>query len=97
MIGYAADSGRVEKYRPDTIEDVSGHQDILATINRFVECNVRFFLPDIQAFILRLSATATSTPLRAPRNRQNIHDPSPCETDIRDQEHATDGAGTQCQ
>ncbi|OJJ80294.1 replication factor C subunit 3 [Aspergillus glaucus CBS 516.65] len=29
----------VEKYRPDTIEDVSGHQDILATINRFVECN----------------------------------------------------------
>lgn len=32
--------GRVEKYRPDTFEDVSGHQDILATINKFVECNV---------------------------------------------------------
>jgi hypothetical protein len=31
---------RVEKYRPDTLEDVSGHQDILATVNRFVETNV---------------------------------------------------------
>lgn len=29
----------VEKYRPDTLEDVSGHQDILATITRFVETN----------------------------------------------------------
>jgi replication factor C subunit 3/5 len=29
----------VEKYRPDSLEDVSGHQDILATINRFVETN----------------------------------------------------------
>ncbi|KAL1964370.1 hypothetical protein VTN77DRAFT_7055 [Rasamsonia byssochlamydoides] len=27
----------VEKYRPNTLEDVAGHQDILATINRFVE------------------------------------------------------------
>lgn len=32
-------SPRVEKYRPDTLEDVSGHQDIIATINRFVETN----------------------------------------------------------
>ena len=31
----------VEKYRPSTLEDVSGHQDILATINKFVEANVR--------------------------------------------------------
>jgi replication factor C subunit 3/5 len=31
---------RVEKYRPDTLEDVSGHQDILATINKFVDSNV---------------------------------------------------------
>lgn len=31
---------RVEKYRPNTLDDVSGHQDILATINRFVESNV---------------------------------------------------------
>ncbi|OAA57542.1 DNA replication factor c subunit [Niveomyces insectorum RCEF 264] len=29
----------VEKYRPVTLEDVSGHQDILATINKFVESN----------------------------------------------------------
>ncbi|GES66346.1 activator 1 subunit 3 [Aspergillus terreus] len=29
----------VEKYRPNTLDDVSGHQDILATINRFVEAN----------------------------------------------------------
>ncbi|MCJ1315856.1 hypothetical protein MMC15_001176, partial [Xylographa vitiligo] len=29
----------VEKYRPDTLDDVSGHQDILATINKFVETN----------------------------------------------------------
>lgn len=32
---------RVEKYRPDTLDDVSGHQDILATINRFVDTNVQ--------------------------------------------------------
>ncbi|KAI9744252.1 MAG: hypothetical protein M1818_002404 [Claussenomyces sp. TS43310] len=29
----------VEKYRPHSLEDVSGHQDILATINRFVDSN----------------------------------------------------------
>ncbi|CEJ79955.1 Putative Replication factor C subunit 3 [[Torrubiella] hemipterigena] len=29
----------VEKYRPVTLEDVSGHQDILATINKFVDSN----------------------------------------------------------
>ena len=29
----------VEKYRPNTLSDVSGHQDILATIQRFVEHN----------------------------------------------------------
>jgi replication factor C subunit 3/5 len=32
----------VEKYRPDTLDDVSGHQDILATINKFVDSNVSF-------------------------------------------------------
>jgi hypothetical protein len=26
----------VEKYRPNSLADVSGHQDILATINKFV-------------------------------------------------------------
>ncbi|KAI9665253.1 MAG: hypothetical protein M1829_005791 [Trizodia sp. TS-e1964] len=29
----------VEKYRPNTLDDVSGHKDILATISRFVETN----------------------------------------------------------
>ncbi|KAI1943794.1 Subunit of heteropentameric Replication factor C (RF-C) [Ophidiomyces ophidiicola] len=29
----------VEKYRPNTLDEVSGHQDILATINRFIESN----------------------------------------------------------
>ncbi|KAI4748924.1 activator 1 subunit 3 [Aureobasidium sp. EXF-12298] len=29
----------VEKYRPNTLDDVSGHQDILATINKFVDSN----------------------------------------------------------
>ncbi|KAH0366103.1 activator 1 subunit 3, partial [Aureobasidium melanogenum] len=29
----------VEKYRPNTLDDVSGHQDILATINKFVDGN----------------------------------------------------------
>ncbi|KAL8819779.1 MAG: hypothetical protein Q9191_007657 [Dirinaria sp. TL-2023a] len=29
----------VEKYRPDTLDDVSGHQDIIATINKFVDSN----------------------------------------------------------
>lgn len=34
-------SQRVEKYRPNTLEDVSGHKDIITTINKFVEKNVR--------------------------------------------------------
>lgn len=34
-----SDISRVEKYRPNTLEDVSGHTDIIATINRFVEQN----------------------------------------------------------
>ncbi|KAH7156943.1 hypothetical protein EDB81DRAFT_645744 [Dactylonectria macrodidyma] len=29
----------IEKYRPNTLDDVSGHQDILATINKFVDSN----------------------------------------------------------
>ena len=37
---FAKLAHRVEKYRPDTLDDVSGHQDILATINKFVESNV---------------------------------------------------------
>ncbi|KAI5297976.1 hypothetical protein KEM56_004398 [Ascosphaera pollenicola] len=29
----------VEKYRPDTLENVCGHQDVISTINKFVETN----------------------------------------------------------
>ncbi|KAI9661566.1 MAG: hypothetical protein M1821_008804 [Bathelium mastoideum] len=29
----------VEKYRPNTLSDVSGHEDIVATINKFVDSN----------------------------------------------------------
>ena len=39
-IASVTDNDRVEKYRPDTLDDVSGHQDILATINKFVDSNV---------------------------------------------------------
>lgn len=35
-----ANTIRVEKYRPVSLDDVSGHQDILTTINRFVDTNV---------------------------------------------------------
>lgn len=36
------DTIRVEKYRPDTLADLSGHQDILATVKKFVETNARW-------------------------------------------------------
>ncbi|RKF54360.1 Replication factor C subunit 3 [Golovinomyces cichoracearum] len=37
----------VEKYRPDTLADMSGHQDILTTISKFVETNARSRLPHL--------------------------------------------------
>lgn len=33
-------SRRVEKYRPNSLEEVSGHHDIISTINRFIDKNV---------------------------------------------------------
>ena len=30
---------RIEKYRPESLDDVEGHHDILATINKFVDSN----------------------------------------------------------
>ncbi|EEH05539.1 conserved hypothetical protein [Histoplasma capsulatum G186AR] len=32
-------SRRVEKYRPNSLEEVSGHHDIISTINRFIDKN----------------------------------------------------------
>lgn len=37
--GSILTSSRVEKYRPNTLDEVSGHQDILATINKFIDSN----------------------------------------------------------
>ena len=34
---------RVEKYRPNSLDDVEGHKDIIATINKFVDSNVCTF------------------------------------------------------
>lgn len=51
--GYA-DGSRVEKYRPDTLDDVSGHQDILATINRFVDTNVRHLVQGVYTVLKKL-------------------------------------------
>lgn len=34
---------RVEKYRPSSLDDVQGHKDIIATINKFVDSNVRLY------------------------------------------------------
>ena len=31
---------RVEKYRPNSLDDVEGHKDIITTINKFVDSNV---------------------------------------------------------
>ncbi len=45
VLEFKANDRRVEKYRPDTLDDVSGHQDILVTINKFVDTNVRSHLP----------------------------------------------------
>ena len=38
-IHRTANARRIEKYRPASLDDVSGHQDILATINKFVDSN----------------------------------------------------------
>ncbi|KAI4146993.1 MAG: hypothetical protein LQ340_005730, partial [Diploschistes diacapsis] len=50
----------VEKYRPETLDDVSGHKDIINTINKFVEKNVRLSL------VLREVIGLTNTGQRLP-------------------------------
>ena len=87
---------RVEKYRPDTLADVSGHQDIIATINRFVESNVRFcsLIPAIVYVYAKYGVIAppASPTLRAPGHGQDVDDPGSREADLREQEYAADGA-----
>ena len=89
---------RVEKYRPKTLSDVSGHQDILATINRFVEHNVRprvfSILCSTALFIdLHSSAPSSSPSLWASGHGQDLHHSRSRATNLR-QEHAPDGPRT---
>lgn len=54
MCSCADRTYRVEKYRPNTLADVSGHQDILATINKFVEANVCVRLLALKLLLLKV-------------------------------------------
>ena len=66
---------RVEKYRPNTLNDVSGHKDILATINKFIDSNVSNYISLIIGLeVLKLKmwhdiATSSSTTLRPTGHR----------------------------
>lgn len=91
---------RVEKYRPNSLDDVSGHQDILSTINRFVEAHVFSPSPgniDYHSNINDSAATTPSPSIWPSRNRKDLNHPSTCTTDIWHKKHASDGPGTECQ
>ena len=93
---------RVEKYRPDTLEDVSGHQDILTTINKFVDTNVsRLFCKLTAEFGLdwtdQATAIASSPSLWTSRYWQNVDNSCISTANLRQQEYAPDGVGAQCQ
>lgn len=82
---------RVEKYRPNSLDDVEGHQDIIATINKFVDSNVcRIDL--IRSNVLTIAAIASSPALWASGNRQDLDRPRTRSSYIRKQEYATNGA-----
>ena len=72
-----SEHSRVEKYRPDTLDDVSGHQDILATINRFVETNVITPIMSERSKADETTAITTSPPLWPARHRENVYNTSP--------------------
>ena len=77
-----SEHSRVEKYRPDTLDDVSGHQDILATINRFVDTNVVSTTMSNCAKADETTAITTSSPLWPARHRENIYNTSPRSANI---------------
>lgn len=82
--GNDADYSRVEKYRPNSLEDVSGHQDILATLNKFVNTNVGYPERNIDLPLTHMCTATTSSPfIRATRDRQDVHYFSTCQADIR--------------
>ena len=83
---------RVEKYRPDTLDDVSGHQDILVTINKFVESNVGGDRSASSSLAKQYSVATSSSPtLWPPRNRQDVDNSGIGEEDLWEQKHAANG------
>lgn len=82
--GIDADHSRVEKYRPISLEDVSGHQDILATLNKFVDTNVGCPERDIDPPLTHMCTATTPSPsVRATRDWQDVHYFSTGQADIR--------------
>ena len=88
---------RVEKYRPNSLDDVEGHQDILATINKFVEANVCMDILTTEAVTdwILLEITA-STAVRTSRHWQDVDSSSTRPTNIWQQEYAPNGVRTEC-
>jgi len=86
---------RVEKYRPNSLDDVEGHRDIIATINKFVDSNVRSKAAIIKCFLIA-TATTASPSLWPPWHGQDVHSARSRATYIRKQKHQTDGTGAQC-
>lgn len=89
---------RVEKFRPDTLEDVSGHQDILATINKFVDTNVCFpTAHEAHSAMLTCTIETPSPPSLWPAwYRQNFHYSCLSPSNLWSEEYATNGSGAQC-
>lgn len=85
------DHSRVEKYRPDTLEDVSGHQDILATINKFVDTNVSFSSLFLNAAD-QCTAPTSSSSVWPTGYWQDVYYFGAGAANIWKQEHAPDGA-----
>ena len=87
----------MEKYRPDTLDDVSGHQDILATINKFIDSNVclKEIVKERMTGTDTLVETATSSPLWSTRHRQNVHHLGSGKANIWQQEYETNGSGAE--
>ena len=96
-LGYHAHHSRVEKYRPDSLDDVSGHQDILATINKFVDTNVYTLgFHAICHGLMNTIAITTPATLWPTRHRQNINSTRIGTAHLWQQKYEADGVGAQC-
>ena len=78
------------------MDDVSGHQDIIATINKFVEANVSVVEASYSDRTDLSPAIAPFATVWTTRHRKNIDGARPRPQNLRSQEHATDGVGAQC-